>query len=125
MIILGALLVGMGPLEGPLGPQMADLGCQDTDQIGGNKKEVLDIILMQNGLTLATLSMDKGKCYLGGISGWSGALRGPLVPQMADLGCQDTDRVGGDDKEVLGAILLWDGLILAFWAAAPIGDEVL
>ena len=35
------------------------------------------------------------------------------MPQMADLGCQDTDRVDGDDKEVLGAILLWDGLILA------------
>ena len=32
---------------------------------------------------------------------------------MADLGCQDTDMVGGDDKEVLGAILLWDVLILA------------
>ena len=32
---------------------------------------------------------------------------------MADLGYQDTDRVDGDDKEVLGAILLWDGLILA------------
>ena len=35
------------------------------------------------------------------------------MPQMADLGCQDTDRVDGDDKEVLSAILLWDGLILA------------
>ena len=35
------------------------------------------------------------------------------MPQIADLGCQDTDQVGGDDKEVLGAILLWDGLILA------------
>ena len=35
------------------------------------------------------------------------------MPQMADLGCQDTDRVDGDDKEVFGAILLWDGLILA------------
>ena len=35
------------------------------------------------------------------------------MPQIADLGCQVTDRVDGDDNEVLGAILLWDGLILA------------
>ena len=54
---------------------MADLGCQDTDRVGGNKK-VLGFISMQNGLTLANLSMDKGKCcYLGGISGWFWALR--------------------------------------------------
>ena len=32
---------------------------------------------------------------------------------MVDFGCQDTDWVDGDDKEVLGAILLWDGLILS------------
>ena len=32
---------------------------------------------------------------------------------MVELGCQDTDRVGRKDKEVLDAILLWDGLILA------------
>ena len=48
---------------------MADLGCQDTDRVGGNKK-VLGFISMQNGLTQANLRMDKGKCcYLGGISG--------------------------------------------------------
>ena len=65
-----AYLVGLGPLGGPLVPQMADLGCQDTDRVGGNKKEVLDFILMQNGLTLATLSMDQGKYGdLGCISG--------------------------------------------------------
>ena len=41
--------------------------------------------------------MDKGKCgYLGCISGWFVALRGPLGPQMADLRCQDTGRVGGN-----------------------------
>ena len=61
---------------------MADLGCQDTDRVGGNKKEVLDFILMQNGLPLATLNMDKGKCYLGGISGWFRALRGG--PRVTD-----------------------------------------
>ena len=44
-----------------------------------------------------TLSMDKGKCgYLGCISGWFAALRGPLGPQMADLQCQDTGRVSGN-----------------------------
>ncbi len=54
---------------------MADLGCQDTDWVGGNKI-VLGFISMRNGLTLANFSMDKGKsCYLGGISGWFGALR--------------------------------------------------
>ena len=31
---------------------------------------------------------------------------------MVELGCQDTDWVGGNDKEVLDAILLPEGLIL-------------
>ena len=31
---------------------------------------------------------------------------------MVELGCQDTDWVGGYDKEVLDGILLRDGLIL-------------
>ena len=54
---------------------MADLGCQDTDWVGGNVKAVLDAILLRDGLILATLSMDKesiekGKChYLGCTSG--------------------------------------------------------
>ena len=41
---------------------MVDLGCQDIDRVGGNDKDVLDAILLSDGLTLATLSMDKGKC---------------------------------------------------------------
>ena len=32
---------------------------------------------------------------------------------MLDLGCQDTDWEGGNDKEVLDAILLWDKFMLA------------
>ena len=32
---------------------------------------------------------------------------------MVELECQDTDWVGGNDKEVLDATLLRDGLILA------------
>ena len=32
---------------------------------------------------------------------------------MVDLGFQDTDRVGVNDKEVLDAIFLQDGFILA------------
>ena len=32
---------------------------------------------------------------------------------MVDLGCPDTDWVCGNDKEVLDAILLRDGFILA------------
>ena len=51
---------------------MADLGCQDTDWEGDNDRG-LNKILLQDGLILATLSMDKGKCgYLGCISGWFG-----------------------------------------------------
>ena len=47
---------------------MADLGCQDTDWVGENNKEVLDAILLQDGLKLTTLSMDKGKyAYLGAL----------------------------------------------------------
>ena len=50
---------------------MVQLGCQDTDWVGGNDKEVLDAILLQEGLILATLGMNKGKCaYVGYISGW-------------------------------------------------------
>ena len=53
----------------PLGSQMVDLGCLDTDWEGGNDKEVLDAILLWDGSMLATLSMDIGKCsYLGCIS---------------------------------------------------------
>ena len=78
---------------------MADLGCQNTVWIGGNDKEVLDIILLGDWPILATLSMDKEKCgYLGSLSGWLGALRRPLGSQMVELGCQGTDWVGGNDK---------------------------
>ena len=55
MVILGAFLVGFGPLGWPLGSQMVELGCQDTDWVGGNDKEVLDGILPQDGLILVLL----------------------------------------------------------------------
>ena len=62
---------------------MADLGCQDSERVGGNDKDVLDAILRRDGLILATLSMDKGKCgYLSSNSGWFGALRG--APRVTD-----------------------------------------
>ena len=49
---------------------MVDLGCQDTDWVGRNDKEVLDAILLLDALALATLGMDEGKCgYLGCIFG--------------------------------------------------------
>ena len=38
---------------------------------------------------------------------------GPVGSQMDYLGCQDTDWESGNDKEVLDAILLWDGFMLA------------
>ena len=55
---------------------MVELGCQDTDLVGGNDKEVLDAILLWEGLILVTLGMDKRKCgYVGCITGWFWALR--------------------------------------------------
>ena len=55
--------------------------------VGGNEIDVLDTILLRNGLILAPLGMEKGKCgCLGCISGWFGALGGPLESQMMDLG---------------------------------------
>ena len=58
---------------------MVSLGCQDTDWIGGNDKEVLDAILLRDWLILATLSIDKEKCgYLECLSDWLGALREAL-----------------------------------------------
>ena len=42
-----------------------------------------------------------------GPRGWT------LGSQMVELGCQDTDWEGGNDKEVLDGILLRDGFILA------------
>ena len=59
-------------------PQMADLGCQDTDQVNGDDKKVLGAILLWDGLILATLSIDKRKCnLLECISGWFRVLKGP------------------------------------------------
>ena len=62
--MLGAFLVGFGPRGGSLGSQIVELGCQDTDWVGGNDKEVLDGILLRDGLILATLGMDKGKVVM-------------------------------------------------------------
>ena len=50
MVILGAFLVGLGAQGEPLGSQMVDLRCQDTEWVGGNDKEVLDAILLRDGL---------------------------------------------------------------------------
>ena len=47
---------------------MADLGCQDTDQVGGN--DVLDTLFLQDGLNSATLSMDKKKMQLSWVHFW-------------------------------------------------------
>ena len=49
---------------------MVNLGCQDTEWLGERKRQVLDVILLQNGLMRAPLGMDKEKCgCLGSISG--------------------------------------------------------
>ena len=66
--------------EGGLGSRRVEIGCQDTDQIDGCKKDVIDAISLRNEPIPATLGMDKGKCgYLGCISGWFAALRGLRV----------------------------------------------
>ena len=49
MVILGAFLVSLGPLGGPLGSHMVELGCQDTEWVDENDKEVLDEILLGDG----------------------------------------------------------------------------
>ena len=55
--------------------QIVDLGCQGTEWVSGSDKNVLDVILWWDGLILATLIIDKGKCgYL--ISGWFRAPEG-------------------------------------------------
>ena len=79
---LGCTFGWFGALRGAPSTTDGLLRCGVTDRVGGDQKKVSDFILLQNGLTLATLSMDKGKCYLGGISGWSGALRG--APSASD-----------------------------------------
>ena len=62
---------------------VVELGCQDTNLVGGNDKEVLDGIIPRDGLILATLSMDKEKCaYLECLSGCFGVLRGSPGSQM-------------------------------------------
>ena len=40
---------------------MVDFRCQDKEWTGRNDKEVLNTILLRDGLILAILSMDKGK----------------------------------------------------------------
>ena len=83
--MLDAFLVGFGPWGWPLGSQMVNLECQDTDWMGGNER-FLDAILLRDGIILGTLSMDKGKWvswvhfwvvygYHWCISGWFGASR--------------------------------------------------
>ena len=52
MVILGVFLVGLGPQRVPLGPEMVDLGCWDTDGVGGNDYDVLDAIFLKDGCVL-------------------------------------------------------------------------
>ena len=92
---------------------MVNSGCQDTDWVSGEDKDVLDAILWRDGLILAPLSVDNGKCgYLGCNSGWFRALKGAPRSQMVDIGCQDTDWVGRNHR-CFRCNSLWDGLILA------------
>ena len=62
---------------------MVDIGCQDTEWVGGRYKDILDAVLLRGGPIKATLSVDKQKgVYIGRVSGGFGALRG--VPRVVD-----------------------------------------
>ena len=62
---------------------MVDIGCRDTDLVGGYDEDTLDAILPRNGFILATLSINKRKWgYLECIPDWFGALRG--APRVTD-----------------------------------------
>ena len=79
----------------PLGLQMVDLGCQDTDWVGGGDRDFFEANLLLDGIILVALSVDNGKCgYIGYISAWFGVLRGGLRVTDGELGYQDTDWVG-------------------------------
>ena len=70
VVILGAFLVSLGPWWEPIGSQMVDLQCQDTDWVGCCYKDILDTILLLDEFIVAILSVDEGKCgYIGCISG--------------------------------------------------------
>ena len=56
---------------------MVDLGCQGSDWVGGDDIDLLEANYLLDGLILATLSVDNGKCgHVGGISSWFGVVRG-------------------------------------------------
>ena len=65
--MLVAFLVGFGPRGWPLASQMVESGCQDTNWVGGNDKEVLDGILLRDGLILLEVRFD-AKWVVDGIS---------------------------------------------------------
>ncbi len=86
--------------------------CQDTDWVGGNNKEALDTVLLQDGVIQNT-KHEQRKMWLSWVHFWLvwGPERGHLGSQKVDLRCRDTDWVDGNDKEVLNAILLGDRFI--------------
>ena len=62
---------------------MVDLESQDTDWVGEREKEVLDAILLRDGLLLTILRVDKGNCgCIGCVSCGFGALR--EAPRVTD-----------------------------------------
>ena len=66
VVILGVFPVSLGFCGGALRSQMVDIGCHDTDLVGGYDEDTLDAILPRNGFILDTLSINKRKWgYLG------------------------------------------------------------
>ena len=69
----------------PLGLQMVDLGCQDTDWVGGGDRDFFEANLLLDGIILAALSVDNGTCgYIRYFSAWFGVLRGALGSQTVN-----------------------------------------
>ena len=71
---------------------MIDFGCQDTDWVGGNNKDVLDTILLRDGVIQNTKHGQR-KMWLSWVHFWLvwGPERGPLWTQMVDLRCRDAE----------------------------------
>ena len=56
---------------------MVDLGCQNTDWVGGDDIDILETNSLPDRLILAMSSLNKGKCgHVRCISGWFEVLRG-------------------------------------------------
>ena len=59
---VGCINSGFGVLKGATRVTDGKLGYQDTDWVGRDDRNPLEVNLPLDGLIIATLNMDKGKC---------------------------------------------------------------